>query len=150
LNALVPGGEVRLRSGYVIKCDEVIKDADGNIIELRCSHDDATLGKKPEGRKVKGVVHWVSASDSVRASVRIYDRLFNRENPMAEEDFMDALNPDSLSVYDSAQIEPGLASANPEIRFQFERQGYFVADLDTNEANPVFNRVVALRDTWAS
>jgi len=147
---LVPSGEVRLRNGYVIKCDEVIKDADGKIVELHCSHDADTLGKKPEGRKVKGVVHWVSANDSVQASVRIYDRLFNRANPMAEEDFMDALNPDSLSTFDSAQIEPGLARANPESRFQFERQGYFVADLDTTEALPVFNRVVALRDNWAS
>ncbi len=146
---LVPDGEVRLRSGYVIKCDEIIKDADGNIVELHCSHDADTLGKKPEGRKVKGVVHWVSASDSVQASVRIYDRLFNRENPMAEEDFMDALNPDSLSIFEHAQVEPNLASASPETRFQFERQGYFVADLDTSEAHPVFNRVVALRDTWA-
>jgi glutaminyl-tRNA synthetase len=147
---LVPGGEVRLRSGYVIKCDEVIKDDDGNIVELHCSHDANTLGKKPEGRKVKGVIHWVSADDSIQASVRIYDRLFNRENPMAEEDFMDALNPDSLSTFDNARIEASLAAAAPETRFQFERQGYFVADPDTTEARPVFNRVVALRDTWAS
>ena len=146
---LVPGGEVRLRNGYVIRCDEVIKDADGNITELHCSHDADTLGKKPEGRKVKGVIHWVSASESVPASVRIYDRLFNRENPMAEEDFMDALNPDSLSIFEDARIEPSLASASPQTRFQFERQGYFVADLDTSEIHPVFNRIVALRDTWA-
>lgn len=147
---LVPGGEVRLRSGYVIRCDEVIKDAEGNVTELRCTHDADTLGKKPEGRKVKGVVHWVSASDSVSASVRIYDRLFNRENPMAEEDFMDALNPDSLTTFDQARVESILAGVEPETRFQFERQGYFVADLDSTEANPVFNRIVALRDTWAS
>ena len=145
---LIPGGEVRLRSGYVIKCEEVIKDADGNITELQCSHDGATLGKKPEGRKVKGVIHWVSASESVPASVRIYDRLFNRENPMAEEDFMQALNPDSLSAFDNARIEPSLASASPESRFQFERQGYFVVDPDSKETHPVFNRIVALRDTW--
>ena len=145
---LIPGGEVRLRNGYVIKCEEVIKDADGNIIELQCSHDGATLGKKPEGRKVKGVIHWVSASESVPASVRIYDRLFNRENPMAEEDFMQALNPDSLSTFDNARIEPSLASASPESRFQFERQGYFVVDPDSKETHPVFNRIVPLRDTW--
>ena len=145
---LIPGGEVRLRNGYVIKCEEVIKDADGNITELQCSHDDATLGKKPEGRKVKGVIHWVSASESVPASVRIYDRLFNRENPMAEEDFMQALNPDSLSTFDNARVEPSLASASPESRFQFERQGYFVVDPDSKETHPVFNRIVALRDTW--
>ena len=145
---LIPGGEVRLRNGYVIKCEEVIKDADGNITELQCSHDDATLGKKPEGRKVKGVIHWVSASESVPASVRIYDRLFNRENPMAEEDFMQALNPDSLSTFDDARVEPSLASASPESRFQFERQGYFVVDPDSKETHPVFNRIVPLRDTW--
>ena len=145
---LIPGGEVRLRNGYVIKCEEVIKDADGNITELQCSHDDATLGNKPEGRKVKGVIHWVSASESVPASVRIYDRLFNRENPMAEEDFMQALNPDSLSAFDNARVEPSLASASPESRFQFERQGYFVVDPDSKETHPVFNRIVPLRDTW--
>ena len=147
---LVPGGEVRLRSGYVIKCEEVIKDADGNITELRCTHDANTLGKKPEGRKVKGVIHWVPAKESVRASVRIYELLFNRENPMAEEDFMDALNPESLKVFEEARVEPSLAQAAPEQRFQFERQGYFVADLDTTDAQPVFNRIVPLRDTWAS
>jgi glutaminyl-tRNA synthetase len=147
---LVPGGEVRLRSGYVIKCEEVIKDADGNITELRCTHDANTLGKKPEGRKVKGVIHWVPANESVRASVRIYELLFNRENPMAEEDFMDALNPESLKVFEEACVEPSLAQAAPEQRFQFERQGYFVADLDTTDAQPVFNRIVPLRDTWAS
>jgi glutaminyl-tRNA synthetase len=147
---LVPGGEVRLRSGYVIKCEEVIKDADGNITELRCTHDANTLGKKPEGRKVKGVIHWVPANESVRASVRIYELLFNRENPMAEEDFMDALNPESLKVFEEARVEPSLAQAAPEQRFQFERQGYFVADLDTTDAQPVFNRIVPLRDTWAS
>jgi glutaminyl-tRNA synthetase len=147
---LVPGGEVRLRSGYVIKCEEVIKDADGNITELRCTHDADTLGKKPEGRKVKGVIHWVPANESVRASVRIYELLFNRENPMAEEDFMDALNPESLKVFEEARVEPSLAQAAPEQRFQFERQGYFVADLDTTDAQPVFNRIVPLRDTWAS
>lgn len=147
---LVPGGEVRLRSGYVIKCEEVIKDADGDIIELRCTHDANTLGKKPEGRKVKGVIHWVPANDSVRASVRIYELLFNRENPMAEEDFMDALNPESMKVFEDARVEPSLALAAPEQRFQFERQGYFVTDLDTTDAQPVFNRIVPLRDTWAS
>jgi len=147
---LVPAGEVRLRSGYVIKCDEVIKDADGNIVELHCSHDADTLGKKPEGRKVKGVIHWVSANDSVPASVRIYDRLFNRENPMAEEDFMDALNPNSLVHFENARLEPSLACEKAESRFQFERQGYFVVDQESTELSPVFNRIVALRDTWAS
>ena len=146
---LTAGGEVRLRSSYVIRCDEVIKDKDGNIIELRCSHDPDTLGKKPEGRKVKGVIHWVSAAEAVASEVRIYDRLFNRPDPLAEEDFMDALNPDSLSIHQNAQVEAAIASAPPETRYQFERQGYFVVDPDSDTERPVLNRVVPLRDNWA-
>jgi glutaminyl-tRNA synthetase len=147
---LVAGGEVRLRYGYVIRCDEVVRDARGDIIELRCSHDPETLGKNPEGRKVKGVIHWVSASHGVRAEVRLYDRLFTEPNPGEAADFRQCLNPSSLEVIDDAVVEPALAGAQPEQGFQFEREGYFVADRHDHGANrPVFNRTVGLRDTWA-
>ncbi|MDC9729807.1 MAG: glutamine--tRNA ligase/YqeY domain fusion protein [Methyloprofundus sp.] len=145
---LIEGGEVRLRGAYVIKCHEVIKDDAGKIIELRCTYDDKTLGKKPEGRKVKGVIHWVSAEHALDAEVRLYDRLFNVANPGAEEDFTTVLNPDSLNVVTHAKVEASLAQAEPGSRFQFERVGYFC--LDNNENNQfVFNRTVTLRDTWA-
>ena len=146
---LIPQGEVRLRHGYVIKCDDVIKDAAGEVIELKCSIDPETLGKNPEGRKVKGVLHWVSASRGIAAEVRIYDRLFSQADPEAgEEGFLDNLNPDSLKVV-QAVIEPSLAQAQPEDRFQFEREGYFVADrYDHSEAKPVFNRILDLRDSF--
>ena len=147
---LVPGGEVRLRGSYVIKCEEVIKDNDGNITELRCTHDAATLGKKPEGRKVKGVIHWVSASHAVPAEVRVYDRLFNIPNPASADTIEEALNPDSVVIKQNALVEASLAEAKPEERFQFERLGYFVADRrDHSSDNLVFNRTVTLRDTWA-
>ncbi len=147
---LTTGGEVRLRSGYVIRCDEVIKDDQGNIVELRCSHDADTLGQKPQGRKVKGVIHWVSADDSATAEVRVYDRLFNRPDPIAEDDFMDALNPDSLSVLQNARTEGALSTAEVGSVYQFERQGYFVTDPDSTDSRAVFNRVVGLRDTWTN
>ena len=146
---LVPGGEVRLRSSYVIRCDEVIKDADGNITELHCSHDPETLGKKPEGRKVKGVIHWVPASQSVEAEVRLYERLFNRPTPLAEEDYLNAINPESLVVAVDARLEANTASAPIGSRFQFERQGYFSIDDDSTPERPVCNRIVGLRDTWS-
>ena len=146
---LVPGGEVRLRSSYVIRCDEVIKDADGNITELHCSHDPETLGKKPEGRKVKGVIHWVPASQSVEAEVRLYERLFNRPAPLAEEDYLNAINPESLVVAVDARLEANTASAPIGSRFQFERQGYFSIDDDSTPERPVCNRIVGLRDTWS-
>ena len=147
---LVPGGEVRLRGSYVIKCEEVIKDSDGNITELRCTHDAATLGKKPEGRKVKGVIHWVSAAHAVPAEVRVYDRLFNIPNPASADSIEEALNPDSIVIKQNAFVEASLAEAKPEERFQFERLGYFVADRrDHSSDNLVFNRTVTLRDTWA-
>lgn len=146
---LVPGGEVRLRSSYVIRCDEVIKDADGRITELHCTHDPETLGKKPEGRKVKGVVHWVPASQSVDSEVRVYDRLFNRPDPLAEEDYMNAVNPESLQVMAHARLESSAATAPIGTRFQFERQGYFVIDDDSTTDRPVCNRIVGLRDTWS-
>ena len=144
---LITGGEVRLRSSYVIRCDEVIKDAAGNIVELHCSHDPDTLGKKPEGRKVKGVIHWVSASESSQAEIRLYEPLFNDPDPLAAEDFISAINPNSLSVKDRARVEAHAADAMLGTRFQFERQGYFVVDDDSTPQHPVFNRVVSLRDT---
>ncbi|MEC8887312.1 MAG: glutamine--tRNA ligase/YqeY domain fusion protein [Pseudomonadota bacterium] len=145
---LIPDGEVRLRNAYVIKCDEVIKDENGEVIELKCSIDPDTLGKKPEGRKVKGVIHWVSAEKGVPAEVRIYDRLFSSEDPKEGEDFLDNLNPDSLHIV-QAMVEPSLAQASPEDRFQFEREGYFVADrYDHTAEKPVFNRILDLRDSF--
>ena len=147
---LIAGGEVRLRGAYVIKCEEVIKGADGSITELRCSHDAATLGAKPEGRKVKGVVHWVPLQDAVTAEVRLYDRLFLEENPdSAEGDYRDFINPNSLQTFHGCMLEPSLKEVQAETRFQFEREGYFVADrLDHKTDTPVFNLTVGLRDTW--
>ncbi len=149
---LIPGGEVRLRGSYVIRADEAIKDADGNIVELHCSYDPDTLGKNPEGRKVKGVIHWVPAEGSVECEVRLYDRLFRSANPEKAEEggsFLDNINADSLQVLAGCRAEPSLGQANPEDRFQFEREGYFVADLkDSRPGKPVFNRTVTLRDSW--
>lgn len=150
---LVPGGEVRLRHAYVIRCDQVVKDADGEILELCCSYDPDTLGKNPEGRKVKGVIHWVSASHGVRAEVRCYDRLFSLATPdlvssREGRPFTDYLNSDSLQVLQDSWVEPSLVQAGAGERFQFEREGYFVVDPDSTPTNLVFNRTVALRDTW--
>jgi glutaminyl-tRNA synthetase len=146
---LVPGGEVRLRNAYVIRCDEVIKDGIGEVIELRCSVDAETLGKNPEGRKVKGVIHWVSADQGVRGEVRLYDRLFNVPQPGGGgRDFREDLNPDSLRTLTGCMLEPALALAPPGTRFQFEREGYFVVDPDSLPERPLFNRTVTLRDTW--
>ncbi|MDD3265996.1 MAG: glutamine--tRNA ligase/YqeY domain fusion protein [Burkholderiales bacterium] len=148
---LTAGGEVRLRHSYVIKCDEVIKDdVSGNIVELRCSIDVNTLGKNPEGRKVKGVIHWVSTTKSVEAKVRLYDRLFTEIAPdnVDGHEFTEFVNPRSLEVV-TAYIEPSILNAKPEDRFQFERVGYFIADrYDFNGENLVFNRTVSLKDTW--
>lgn len=145
---LIPQGEVRLRHAYVIKCDEVIKDESGKVIELRCSIDPETLGKNPEGRKVKGVVHWVSASKGIPAEVRIYDRLFSVADPEQGDDFLDNLNTDSLKIL-HAVVEPSLARVQPEDRFQFEREGYFVADrYDFSAEKPVFNRILDLKDSF--
>lgn len=146
---LAPGKEVRLRNAYVIKCDDVITDDNGEVVELRCSYDADTLGKKPEGRKVKGVIHWVSAQHAVKTTVRLYDRLFNVENPASHDDFTAHINPDSLSVLKNCMVEPSLVNAEIGQQFQFERQGYFVLDKDSSKDNPVFNRVVGLRDSWA-
>lgn len=147
---LIEGGEVRLRGAYVIKCNEIIKDAEGKVIELRCTYDANTLGKKPEGRKVKGVIHWVSAEHALDAEVRLYDRLFNVANPSAEENFCDALNPNSLEIVTDAKVESSLAKTKLGSRFQFERVGYFCLDTEDSSASKlVFNRTVTLRDTWA-
>jgi len=146
---LTPGGEVRLRGCYVIKCNEVIKDDAGNITELRCTHDANTLGKKPEGRKVKGVVHWVDAASAVDAEVRLFDPLFNVANPAGAEAMEDTINAESKHVLTGCKIEKALAEASPETSFQFERLGYFVADrFDHSATSPVFNRTITLRDSW--
>ncbi|MGM0633308.1 MAG: glutamine--tRNA ligase/YqeY domain fusion protein [Pseudomonadota bacterium] len=149
---LSPGKEVRLRGGYVIRCDEVIKDDRGEVVELRCHCDMETLGRNPEGRKVKGVIHWVPASTAVPATVRLYDRLFNHENPADRkvEDFRDCLNPDSLRVLKGCLVEPSLKGMTPGEHFQFEREGYFCTDSrDSRPDGLVFNRAVSLRDSWA-
>lgn len=147
---LALGGEVRLRGSYVIRCNEVVKDEAGEIVELLCTVDSATLGVKPEGRKVKGVVHWVDADSAVNAEVRVYDRLFSDPNPNAVEDYTTALNPDSLAVLQQAKLEASLATAKTEDVFQFERMGYFCCDPDSDDKRFVFNRTVTLRDTWSS
>ncbi|CAG1022050.1 glutaminyl-tRNA synthetase [Patescibacteria group bacterium] len=145
---LIEGGEVRLRGSYIIRCDEIIKDADGNITELRCSYDPDTLGKNPEGRKVKGVIHWVSEAHSKAAEIRLYDRLFSVPQPDNEENFLSVINPDSLQVLKGCRVEPSLAKATLEQRYQFERTGYFCLDLDSTPENLIFNRTVTLRDGW--
>jgi glutaminyl-tRNA synthetase len=150
---LVTGGEVRLRNAYVIKCEEVVKNNQGDIVELRCSYDPETLGKNPEGRKVRGVIHWVSARHGVKGEIRLYDRLFSQPNPDKVEEgghFTDNLNPDSLRTLTDCYLEPSLAEADVEQRFQFEREGYFVPDSrEAGAERPVFNRIVTLRDSWA-
>jgi glutaminyl-tRNA synthetase len=149
---LVSGGEVRLRHAYVIKCEQVITDDAGEILELRCRYDPDTLGKNPEGRKVRGVIHWVSARHAAVAEVRLYDRLFAHPTPDAAKDgkdFVGHLNPDALRTLTHCQLEPSLARAAPGERFQFEREGYFVVDQDASPERLVFNRTVGLRDTWA-
>ncbi len=149
---LAPGAEVRLRYAYYITCREVVKDADGNITELRCTYDPATKGGwSQDGRKVKGTIHWVSAAHALHAEVRLYEHLFSVENPNAAEDgktFVDYLNPDSLKTV-TAMLEPALADVAPGTRVQFERIGYFCADKDGTPGKPVFNRTVGLRDSWA-
>lgn len=147
---LIAGGEVRLRGSYVIKCNEIIKDANGEITELHCTYDADTLGKNPEGRKVKGVIHWVSEQHALPAELRLYDRLFKVPNPDNEENFLGALNPDSLETLTGCRVEASLADTQAESRYQFERTGYFCYDkIDSNGSKLVFNRTVTLRDNWA-
>jgi glutaminyl-tRNA synthetase len=145
---LAPGREVRLRWAYFIKCERVIKDENGRITELRCTYDPATKGGgAPDGRKVKGTLHWVSADHSLPAEVRLYDRLFLTDKPKGDPEEM---NPDSLKILAGARVEPSLANAEPGSRYQFERTGYFSADIkDSTPDKLVFNRIVTLRDTWA-
>ncbi len=147
------GREVRLRYAYLVTCQEVVKDANGEIIELRCTYDPQSRGgSAADGRKVKGTIHWVSAPHALRAEVRLYDRLFTAEYPDADKEkhFMEFLNPDSLTKLADCMLEPGLAQAREEDRFQFERQGYFCLDAkDSSAEKPVFNRIVTLRDSWA-
>ena len=148
---LIEGGEVRLRGSYVIKCNEIIKNAEGVITELRCSYDPDTLGKNPEGRKVKGVIHWVSEAESAEAEIRLYDRLFTVPSPDNEPNFLDVINHDSLQVLEGCRVEASLAQALPENRYQFERTGYFCLDsVDSVDGKLVFNRTVTLREGgWA-
>lgn len=147
---LVPGGEVRLRNAYVVRCVRVVKDETGAVVELQCTHDPGTLGKNLEDRKVKGVIHWVSARHAVAAEVRLYDRLFAVPEPGGgKRGFLADLNPDSLRTLTHCFLEPSLATAMPGDRFQFEREGYFAVDPDSRPERPVFNRTVTLRDTWA-
>lgn len=153
---LTAGGEVRLRSAYWIKCEEVVKDSAGNIIELRCTYDPQTRGGEspPDGRKVKGTLHWVSARHAIDAEVRLYEHLFTAEDPTTppagSDDWLDNLNPESLKVLTHAKLEPALADAEPGVTMQFERMGYFCVDMvDSKAGAPVFNRTMTLKDTWA-
>ncbi|NTS78264.1 glutamine--tRNA ligase [Catenovulum sp. SM1970] len=147
---LVLDKEVRLRGAYVIKAERVEKDENGEITTIFCSYDDETLGKNPsDGRKVKGVIHWVSAEKGIKAEVRLYDRLFKVPNPAAEEDFAASLNPESLVTLTDAVVEPALIELEAGNAVQFERMGYFCPDVDSTADKPVFNRTVTLRDTWA-
>jgi len=146
---LIAGGEVRLRGSYVIKCNQVIKNESGEVIELRCNYDPDTLGKKPEGRKVKGVIHWISEKHAVSAEIHLYDRLFKIPNPESKTNFIDAINPNSLEILTASKVEASLSKSKGGERFQFERTGYFCTDLQTNEQGKlIFNRTVTLRDTW--
>ena len=149
---LSPGQEVRLRYAYFVTCTEVIKNQDGEVTELRCTYDPASKGgNSPDGRKVKATLHWVSASENVKAEVRLYDRLFLDEDPLAhkDRDFKEFMNPDSLTILDNCYIEPFIKQAKPLDSFQFERLGYFNVDLDSTPEKPVFNRTAQLRDTWS-
>jgi glutaminyl-tRNA synthetase len=150
---LSPGREVRLRYGYFITCTSVVKNDKGEVVEVHCTYDPATRGgNAPDGRKVKSTIHWVSAAHAIDAEVRIYENLFTKENPDDVEegkDFLSNLNPHSLEIVPDAKLEPSLANATAGSRYQFERLGYFCVDLDSKPGKLVFNRTVALKDTWA-
>lgn len=148
---LTLGKEVRLRNSYVIRCDKVIRDEQGKAIELHCSYDDQTLGKNPQGRKVKGVIHWVPLAAAVNATIIEYDRLFTVPQPdgnQMEGNFLDYLNPQSRIVHEHAKVEPSLEQTQAGEHFQFEREGYYVADKDSSRGNLIFNQTVTLRDSW--
>ena len=144
---------MRLRYAYFVTCTSAVKDEAGNVVELRCTYDPATRGgNAPDGRKVKSTIHWVSAAHAVDSEVRLYDKLFSKENPNEVEegqDFTANLNPDSLEVVTHAKLEPSVKGAPAGSRYQFERLGYFCVDRDSTPEAPVFNRTVGLRDTWA-
>jgi glutaminyl-tRNA synthetase len=150
---LAPGREIRLRYAYFITCNSVVKDANGNVVELHCTYDPATRGgNAPDGRKVKSTIHWVSAERAVEAEVRVYETLFSCEDPNVVpegRDFTVNLNPKSLEIISDAKLEPSLKNAAPGSRYQFERLGYFAVDRDSTSQKLVFNRTVALRDAWA-
>ncbi len=149
---LAPGKEVRLRYAYCITCTDVVKDANGNVIEVRCKYDpEVKPGENPVGRKIKGTIHWVSARHGVDSEVRLYDRLLSEEAPPTgkDSDFLEAINPNALQVLSGCKLERSLGEAKPGDRFQFERQGYFIVDKDTIGGAPVFNRIVTLKDSWA-
>jgi len=149
---LAPGREVRLRYAYLVTCREVVRDASGNIVEIRCTYDPQSRGgNAPDGRKVKGTIHWVSARHSVRAEARLYQPLFSDPEPgfSSDGDLDSVLNATSLTTLDDIQVEPGLAQAKPGTVFQFERLGYFCVDRDSTNSMAVFNRTVGLRDSWA-
>lgn len=148
---LAPGGSVRMRGGYVITCEEVVKDAAGNVTEIIASYDDKTLGVNPVGYKASGVIHWISSVENVDLTVRLYDRLFTDESPdsgKAAEDFVQLINPDSLQVLEHAKGEMSLANIAATLPYQFEREGYFCVDSSSSEGKLVYNRTVTLRDTW--
>jgi glutaminyl-tRNA synthetase len=146
---LRPGGEVRLKYAYIVKCDEVVKDAAGQVVELRCTADlDSKTGGANAARKVKGTIHWVSAAHAIDAEVRLYDRLFTVPEPDADGDFKTHLNPHSLDVV-TAKLEPSLQDASPDLRYQFERLAYFALDADSQPGKLVFNRTITLKDAWA-
>ena len=150
---LSPGNEVRLRYGYYVKCTDFVKDENGEVIEVHCTYDPETRGGySPDGRKVKGTIHWVSSKHALDAEVRLYDRLFNKPDPDNTEEgktFLDYLNPESLSILKNCKVDPALMNAEPGERYQFERQGYFCLDLDAKPNHLIFNRTVSLRDSWA-
>lgn len=147
---LGPGREVRLRYAYFITCNNVIKDEQGNIVELHCTYDPKTKGgNAPDGRKVRGTIHWVSANESIDADVRLYDRLFTISDPLSSDNFEDVLNPDSLIALNECKLERSLSDVGLEEHIQFERLGYFYKDPDSTNGMPVFNRTVPLRNTWA-
>jgi len=147
---LAPGREVRLRSAYFITCTGVVKDEQGEVVELRATYDPATRGgDAPDGRRPKATLHWVSAAHAIDCEVRLYDRLFNVEDPEATGDFLLNLNPKSLETIVHAKLEPSIRNASPGSHYQFERLGYFSVDPDTTDEKVVFNRTVTLKETWA-
>jgi glutaminyl-tRNA synthetase len=150
---LSPGNEVRLRYGYYVKCTHIVKDVNGEILEVHCTYDPETRGGySPDGRKVKGTIHWVSAQHALDAEIRLYDRLFDTPDPDNTEEgktFLDNINPNSLLILIGCKVEPSLKNSLAGDRFQFERQGYFCTDLDSTQDFLVFNRTVSLKDSWA-